>query len=463
MEASPRRMNHVAVANFLRLTYTVPPDTCFRDIQELQPGSFLEFSPQGLTLNRYWSWQRSEESWTEAHSLAVIERDLTASVVEQLIADVPVGAFLSGGIDSSLLVALLAKERSQPISTFTVKFAESGYDESPYARTVADQVGAHHHEIVVGCGSDDFQLAEQVLDQFDQPFADSSAIPTYLISREIRKHVKVVIGGDGGDEMFGGYPRFLHADAARLLGNAPSWAIDATERIASTIPVGSDARRQMSRLIRAAKTTGAERLVSICSLISREELHEIATPEFAGVISDLPMAFPQHNGHCATGGQELIDSTVMCTLPGDYLRKIDVMSSAHGLEVRVPFLSNRILDLSSMLPHRYKYSWTENKSILRRLASKYLPRAIAKKTKHGFGIPLDTWLGRRGRNEIGAELTASPAFISQFIRVEVVRHLVADFATQTWDHSRISRFGLYQRIYSLWSLERWMRKWQPST
>src|SRR6185312_1236623 len=136
-------------------------------------------------------------------------------------------------------------------------------------------------------------------------------------------------------------------------------------------------------------------------------------------------------------------STITCTLPGDYLRKIDVMSSAHGLEVRVPFLSNRILELSCMLPHRYKYSWKENKCLLRSLASKYLPASIAKKSKHGFGIPLDIWLGDRGRAEIGAELMARSAVIRQFIRPDAVRRLVADFVTQRWDRSRISRFGLY--------------------
>jgi asparagine synthase (glutamine-hydrolysing) len=459
----PRQVDFQAVADFLMLGYPLLPATCFRDCRELEPGSFLEVTEKGQRAGRYWSWSRTKEVRNGSSPVKSLEWELRAAVREHLVSDVPVGAFLSGGIDSSLLVALVAADGGPKIQTFNVKFGEAGYDESVYARAVAAHVGTEHHELAVEKSGGDLSTVEQILDQFDQPFGDSSAIPTYLICREIRKHVKVVIGGDGGDEMFGGYPRFLHADTIRLLGHAPGWflrAIEGALRNMSMFP--TDARRQALRLLRAAQETGQQRLLNLCSILRSEELLQAIQPEFANALGAYRPSFPAVRGPRSPGGEELIDVTIRTALPGDYLRKVDVMSSAHGLEVRVPMLANRILEFAAKLPQLHKYSYRANKILLRRLAKKFLPAKVVTKRKQGFGIPLDSWLGVAGRAVVSAALSEKSARLRDLIRPTYIQELMTPFASQNWDHTKLSRYSLYQRFYALWSLERWLSRWHPT-
>lgn len=459
----PRRVDFQALADFLTLGYPLLPATCFRDCRELEPGSFLEVSEHGERVGRYWCWSRSKDPANGLTAVERLERELRAAVREHLISDVPVGAFLSGGIDSSLLVALVAAEGGGKIQTFNVKFGEAGYDESVHARAVATYVGTEHHELSVEKNEGAVATVEQVLDQFDQPFGDSSAIPTYLICREIRKHVKVVIGGDGGDEMFGGYPRFRHADAVRLLGHAPSGFLSAIEsafRSISTCP--PDTRRQVLRLLHAARETGQQRLLDLCATLRSEDLLRAIQPEFAKALGAYRPGCGAVDSPRSSGGEELLDMTIRTALPGDYLRKVDTMSSAHGLEVRVPMLANRILEFAAKLPQHLKYSCRANKILLRQLAKKYLPTKVVTKRKQGFGIPLDSWLGVAGRAAVSAALSDNCSRLRDLIRPTYVRDLMTLFGSQSWDHSRLSRYSLYQRSYALWGLERWLSRWRPT-
>jgi asparagine synthase (glutamine-hydrolysing) len=459
----PRRADFPALADFLMLGYPLLPATCFRDCRELEPGSFLEVSENNQRLGRYWNWSRSKGPRNGSNPLESLEGELKTAVIEHLVSDVPVGAFLSGGIDSSLLVALAAAHGGPKIQTFNVKFGEAAYDESVYARAVAAHVGTEHHELAVETSGGDLATVEVVLDQFDQPFGDSSAIPTYLICREIRKHVKVVIGGDGGDEMFGGYPRFRHADTIRLLGHAPEWLLSAAEGPLRSMRIfPPDTRRQGLRLLRAAKQTGQQRLLEVCSILRSEELLHAIQPEFAEALGPYRPGFPAVHNSGSSGGGELIDITVRTALPGDYLRKVDVMSSAHGLEVRVPMLANRILELAAKLPQHQKYSCQDNKILLRQLAKKFLPVKVVTKRKQGFGIPLDSWLGVAGRSAISAALSSKCARLRDLIRPTYIEELMTPFASQSWDHTKLSRYSLYQRFYALWGLERWLLRWRPT-
>src|SRR5207247_10956650 len=207
-------------ANYLVLGYLPAPETAFRGVRELPAGSFASVRRDELTLHRHWHWERREQSWDHVEAVDRAELTLTESLRERLVPDVPIGALLSGGIDSSLLVALLVKRVGIKLDTFSVRFHDAGYNEADSARQVADALGTRHHEVVIDSDAGSLDLVNAVLDQFDQPFADSSAIPTYLLSQAVRRHVKVVLGGDGGDEVFGGYPRFFHADIACRLGHA---------------------------------------------------------------------------------------------------------------------------------------------------------------------------------------------------------------------------------------------------
>jgi asparagine synthase (glutamine-hydrolysing) len=462
----PRRINYRALTDFLRVGYSIVPTTCFVGIHEVEPGTWLEVSPSGVKGGRFWEWTRTPAASTRENALEGCEQALTESLKAQLISDVPIGAFLSGGIDSSLLVALLARNLDVRLDTFHVRFTDAQYDESPYARAVALHLGTRHHELLVAPtqrSDTALELINCVLQQFDQPFGDSSAIPTYLVCREIRKYVKVALSGDGGDEMFGGYPRFWHADLARWLGTMPPMFIRAFARTATVARrFAPDRFREAQRLLGAAYPASGDRLLNLCSYVTRSELPMILQPSVRQHIGDYEPTFSLNGHGSGPSGVDLIDSTVRFTLPSDYLRKVDVMSGAHGLEVRVPFLGEAVLECAARLPNSLKYRGPSNKLLLRQLAARYLPKAVAQKKKWGFGIPLDSWLGRSGRRAIGEMLVARSARIRALIQPEYIRRLLDGFVCQRWDHSQWSRFGLYQRVYSLWSLEQWLARWNPT-
>ena len=460
----PRRVDYRALADYVVFGFSMPPKTLFLDCYELEPGTWMEVSRNSIRTARYWQWSRIKQAKNGVSVLEELESELTESVREHLVSDVPVGAFLSGGIDSSLLVSIAVKNLGVQLRTFTVGFADPQYDESAYARIVAKQFNTSHHEIEIRDQQFDSTIAGKILDQFDQPFADSSAIPTYLVCREMRKHVKVVIGGDGGDEMFGGYPRFRYADMAQALGRIPKPLLHAVESSCAALSgIFPDTTRQARRLLGAATRSGPQRICALGAYVRVEDVPNILNQEaLAQIGSYTPNLCTgiQCNGHA--GGPELLDATIVNELPGEYLRKIDVMSSAHGLEVRVPFLGDRMLRLAAGIPADLKYSWWQNKILLRRLAARNLPPVIAHKKKRGFDIPLDAWLGKRGRAEVYDLLLNDSAHIRQVINPGFMRGVLDSFVTQSWDESLLSRESLLRRMYFLWSLERWFDRWRPA-
>lgn len=454
-----RRLHYPALVEFLVLSYTVPPKTFFEDIHELEPGSWLQITKQGIRRGRYWTWSREEAPCSEPLALELTEQALVKSLAEHLTSDVPIGAFLSGGIDSSLLIALLAKVHHIRLPTFAVAFDAIGYDESAYARLVATTLGTEHCEITVQSGQGDLSLLDRVLDQFDQPFGDSSAVPTFLISREARKSVKVVIGGDGGDEMFGEYRRFHYADLAQKVGRLPGWSLSAAQKmmrgVDGLVPVLS---RQSRRFLAAAAYRDKRRVLALSAYTFPEDLSEILTARSMEHTSAYRETMWNECGTSSgPGGPEFADVTIARALPGDYLRKVDMMSSAHGLEVRLPFLGENVLAWSAKLP----YGLRSNKGLLRTLVAKYLPLEISRKPKGGFGIPFDSWLGEEGRKEIQDALMSPSARTLDLIDANYVRQLLSCFAAGDWEHKKMSRYNLYQRVYFLWALERWLTRWKP--
>ena len=460
----PRRLNYQALEDFLVLGYPLAPKTMFLDACELEPGTSLRVSPRGIEKQRFWSWHQIPASLGESAALEQTQSALTESLREHLVSDVPIGVLLSGGIDSSLLVALLAKVLREDVETFTVSFTEAAYDESPYAEVVARSLGVRHRKIVLNPRLADISLIEDILVQFDQPFADSSAIPTYFICKEIRKSAKVAIGGDGGDEMFGGYRRFFHADMAKLAGTLPSAFLKATGAALGGIGgIAPHLSRIGKRFIRSAASRDEGRFLALSCYTFPDQLPEMIKPAVMKTIGNyVPSMSLNGHGTSNPGGKEFVDSTIRYALPGDYLRKVDVMSAAHGLEVRVPFLGEHVLECAAKIPVHLKYSRKKNKIILRKLAEKYLPKAIVEKPKGGFGIPLDSWLGRNGREEVRSLLNSRSTGIRDVIRQEYSDQLLSEFVDQTWNGSKRSRYNTYQQVYMLWSLERWLARWKPS-
>jgi asparagine synthase (glutamine-hydrolysing) len=461
----PRRLDYEALVDYLVLGYPLAPKTFFRDVRELEPGAWLKISSRGFEQGSYWTWHRAEADWSEPEALARAGDALVETLRLHLLADVPVGALLSGGVDSSLLVSLLARELKADITAFTVRFQEAAYDESPYARMVSGRLGIPHREIEVAGGTASLEEVHQIMDQFDQPFADSSAIPTYLVSREIRRHVKVVIGGDGGDEMFGGYVRFRYADVARRLGRVPAPLLAGGRGLCRgagwLVPALS---RRCGRMLKAAGASGSRRLLNLSCYNDPDELTAVLSPgaqrEAGGY---LPVLSADGAPETSWDGRQMIDAAVRQTLPGDYLRKVDVMSSAHGLEVRVPYLGDRILDLAARLPHRLKYDNSRNaKKLLRQLLLRYVPREVFDRPKWGFGIPIDTYFSAESREAIRAAVLDPGSRMTELLSREHMEPLLAGFVHGDFNRSRWSRYAVYQNAYLLWGLSRWLQQWEPS-
>ena len=460
----PRKINSGALADYLTLGYPLVPATFFQDIYELEPGSWLLATPRGVESGRYWDWSRQAEEWNQEELLAATQESFEESVREHLVSDVPVGAFLSGGVDSTLIVSQMAEIMERRPDTFTVRFAENEYNEADQAKEIAKQLGTCHHEIQLKENEIDVDLVEKVMGHFDQPFGDSSAIPTYLISREIRKHVKVVVSGDGGDEMFGGYPRFRHADVARQVGRLPSWCLNGAEALSHSVGNYAPAfARKSSRFLRAARQRHGGRLVSLSSYFPPDRMGEVLHADWEQKTGNSRHElFQGRYPRQGPGGLDFIDTTIRYALPGDYLRKVDMMSSAHGVEVRVPFLGTSILRLASRLPRECLYSKGTSKVALRLLLRQRISKQVAKLPKRGFEIPLDTCLGREGRDYVAKQLTSSKSLISGIVRPDFMARLLEGFQTRQWDRRECSRFGMYQRVYLLWSLEHWLQTWKPS-
>lgn len=314
----PRRMDYQACGDFLVLGYPLAPKTMFSDLSELEPGTWLRVSREAIEKRRYWSWTQLPGKLEESAALELTQTALTESLREHLVSDVPIGIFLSGGIDSSLLVAFLAKFLGEDVETFTVSFAEAAYDESPFAEVVARSLGVRNRKIVLDPQLADISVVDDILDQFDQPFGDSSAIPTYFICREIRKSVKVAIGGDGGDEMFGGYARFSHADMAKLAGTLPDIFLNASGAVLARIAgIAPDLSRKGKRFIRSATSRDEGRLLALSCYNFPDELAEIVEPAVMETIGGyVPSLSLNGHGTINPGGRTLGNRRYAMHFPG---------------------------------------------------------------------------------------------------------------------------------------------------
>lgn len=388
-----REFDAQALRYFVEAGYVPTPYSIFRSIRKLEPAHWLTLTGGELHIERYWDFRQitPEASWEnrrEEDLLDELEEIASHSVRQRMVSDVPLGAFLSGGIDSSLVVALMAKFSSRPIKTFTIGFDGNKYDESPHALAVARSIGSEHYCERMQI-DDLLALMPTYFEEYDEPFADSSAFPTLAVSRAAREHVTVSLSGDGGDELFGGYHYYRMVDHLELFFRVPFAARQWVAAAAGCVP------RHRFQLLSAAlkKESPAEVFCFARSL----------TKDFESVFLPEPL-------HATTGLQQLLLETVtsltpglkaadqamrmdaFCTLHDDYLQKVDVASMAFSLESREPLLDQDIVEWAVRLPLRWKVRGSANKYLFRKLAYRYVPRRILERPKHGFEIPLAEWL-----------------------------------------------------------------------
>jgi len=415
-----------ALRFYLEMGYVPAPFSIHKEIRKLPPAHYLLLGKDGLKLERYWDFRQINpvKAWKkrrEEDLLDELDEIVSRSVRSRMISDVPLGAFLSGGIDSSLIVAMMAKHSPHPVKTFTIGFSEKNYDESFYAQAVADCLGTEHHCEHMSV-NDLLRLMPSFHQEFDEPFYDSSAFPTMAVSRLARRHVTVSLSGDGGDELFGGYHYYQIA-----------------QKLSSFFALPSGMRKHFAYLVgllpehRAKLLSGALKQPDICASFAytrsiSKDFREVLSQEVMNRTSSIHCLFSQmmdpfpENLKPAELGMRL---DAFYTLPDDYLQKVDVSSMAFSLESRNPLLDQDIVEWSMKLPLSWKLRGNTNKYLLRKLAYRYVPREILDRPKQGFAVPLDAWL--RGPLKSWGEERIFDASISDELplRMSVVRDLWA--------------------------------------
>lgn len=403
-----------SLALFMRHCYIPEPLSIFRGVQRLPAGTLLEVNANGSHQEPVPYWNFAEIASTGRHNpfqgdesaaLAALERVLGAAVGRQMVADVPLGAFLSGGIDSSLIVALMQRQCASRVRTFTIGFSEPEYDESPYARAVAKHLGTDHTQLIV-TPAQSMSVIPRLATIYDEPFADSSQIPTLLVSQLARQHVKVSLSGDGGDELFGGYNRYVWAKrvwgAARALGplrNVAARGIRALSPETWTrvvgycrplIPQRWRPSNAGDRLHKAAELLCATQEQLYRSLIS----HWPAPSQVVvgGFEPSSPIASLMARPEEGSFEERMMLWDFLTYLPGDILTKVDRAAMAVSLETRVPMLDREVIEFAWSLPLTMRVHAGEGKWLLKQLLARYVPRALTDRPKTGFGIPIDSWL-----------------------------------------------------------------------
>jgi asparagine synthase (glutamine-hydrolysing) len=459
-----RSIDHEALDQFLTYEYVVAPTTMFRDIKKLQPGHLLKYANGRIRTAPYWTADRiSVRPWTDADAVEALRAELRRAVRSQMMSDVPLGVFLSGGIDSSAIVAFMAeaaRDRNTSVNTFSMGFDDGSYNELPFARAVARHFATNHREGVVTPKVHD--LFGRLVTHLDEPFADVSLFPTFLVSQMAREHVTVALAGDGGDELFAGYDRYRAEALARRVGwAAPAVALRALDAVLSWLPPSDQkkgavnkAKRFVAGLARQPASIGHYRWMSFLGVA---EKHTLYTPRFK---NHLLAADPYAPVREALGreqsdwlNRELL-ADLRIYLADDILVKVDRMSMATSLETRAPFLDAGVMELALSMPSSLKYRGGERKWVLKQALRDLVPPEILTRRKEGFSIPMKQWL----RHELAPlmESLLAPERLAKrgLIDSSVVSRMVAEHRSGRENHAHV--------LFSLMVFERWAEEHLPA-
>lgn len=455
-----RRANLQAIHHYLSLQYVPAPFTAFEGVHKLPAASYVEVSPGEEPVPvRYWALPApplvlDPASPQDAAALAHEARErLEAAVQRRLVADVPVGTFLSGGLDSSAVTALMALHSGAPVKTFTIGFQADEYDERAFARTVAERYGTDHHEEVVDVSA--AELLPKLVWHYGEPFADPSAIPTYLVSQLARRHVTVALTGDGGDEFFLGYGRYADCLAMGWVDRIPSPLRRAADWSARAIPESLARRRYVRggrRLLQLSSLSGARRYEPAMMYFQGSDKREGYGPALRpfltlDTLDLLEPYFSEASGMVA--GAAWAD--IHTYLPDDLMVKVDVASMASGLECRAPFLDVELMEWAARIPAATKLLDGALKGLLKTAVEPLLPAEVVRRPKMGFGAPIDHWL-RDDLFEMAEEILEDP-------RAQARGLFKPGYARQLLEEHRTGKRHHHPRIWAMIMLELWHRAW----
>jgi asparagine synthase (glutamine-hydrolysing) len=440
-----------AIALYLRLGYVPAPFDAFRGARKLQPGELLVWQDARTRRRSYWSPPSGIASIDEREAVVEVRRLFDSAVAKRLVADVPIGAFLSGGVDSSALVASMAAQ-APVVRTFTIGFEELDYSEVRHARRVAERYGTEHHEFVVR--PDMLAILPLLVRHYGEPFADSSAVPTYYLSKLTRDSVTVALAGDGGDELFAGYQRHHAVHIAGAIDRAPGGLRRPLLAVAERLLTRRGSERasavRLRRFVRGARQPREHRYLSWLAISDEAWLQESATDTFAGAArmagDELRRRAGAFDGDAVRQARGL---DLGMYLPDDLLVKVDIASMANSLEVRSPFLDRALVEFALRLPTSLLIRGTRRKWILRRAFADTLPKENLARRKQGFGLPVGRWLRSELRPMLDDVVLSDRALRRGFLRPEAVRRLAQEHLAGV-DHTH--------RLWSLLMLELWHRE-----
>ena len=439
----PRELDPQAVGEYIAFGYVPDPRSIFPGVHKLPPGHRLLWDRErGVRVERYWTPARVENSTIEPQeAVAETRRLLEEAVSMHLVSEVPLGAFLSGGIDSSGVVATMARLLDQPVQTFSIGFREREFDESAHAAVVANAIGTRHTELIVRPDAD--LLFEEIVRALDEPFADTSALPTFLVSYLARRDVTVSLSGDGGDELFGGYTRYAELHGA---GELSPVARAMLSRVGLALPHVAFGRNRLIDLGRSMRG----RYASTVAFPVRESEGGVLRPEIAERIAPhdrlLDALFEHGAGRDFMTQVMIVD--LLSYLPGDILTKVDRMSMAVSLEARVPILDHHVVEFAMTLPAALKLRNGVGKWVLREAIADRVPAEVFQRPKQGFDVPLRHWFRRELAYRL-EQLLEPGASVYRYASPESVSRIVREHRMGRRDHARM--------IWRLLVLEQWMR------
>ena len=447
----PRDIDVDALNHYLSFLYTPRDASIFSSIRKLPPGHTLTWRNGTAAIERYYELPADEDyKGSDEDAVAELREVLAGAVRSHLVSDVPLGAFLSGGIDSSLVVGLMAEASPTRVKTFSIGFDEPAFDELEHARRVARHFDTDHHEFVVK--PDGVAILDRLIAHFDEPFADPSAIPTWYVSELARRHVTVVLSGDGGDELFGGYDRYVPDPRVLAFDRYSPRAFRRVATIAAArLPHGARGKN----FLRHVGRTKRGRYLDAIRFFSADEKDALLSPDVVARLRDRDpeVELAAHFARYAAlpWPSQMMRFDAETYLPEDVLTKVDRMSMAHSIESRVPLLDNDVLEFASRLPSRLKIRNGLRKFVLKAVAASILPRDIVERRKQGFGVPLSVWFRGRLRELFADTLRSQGSLQRGYFDPAFVRRILDEHLSGRRDHS----FRLWQLVV----FDRWHERY----
>lgn len=446
-----------AIDSYLSYLCVPAPQTAYKQIRKLEPGHWMRWKDGEMETRRYWLPDFNKKiKITEEEAIEETTRMLREATKLRLISEVPLGAFLSGGVDSSIVVALMAQESSERVKTFSIGFEEQDFTELKYARRVAEHVGAEYNEFIVRPNA--VEILPTLVEHYGEPYADSSAIPTYYVAKETRKHVTVALNGDGGDESFGGYERYAAMKLAEAYQKVPGPLRKAfIETPANWLPSSELRRsraRDIQRFLMAANLPRHERYYYWMSNIKQRFKAELYTDSFKSEVSTNDTFGILGQWYKKANGTGLLDATLltdqMTYLPNDLLVKVDIATMANSLEARSPLLDHKVMEFAASLPDDLKMKRFQPKYLLKKVASRLVPKDVIYRPKMGFGVPIGTWFRGEMKDFVRDTLLSETAIKRGILDPTVVKRYI--------DHHNDGTLDRTHQIWSLLMLELWFQR-----